>query len=63
MLRVVCEGGGPESEVQKVERIDQWKYRHAIQLAAQLPEDTADAIKILEITILLVRRFLVEGLS
>jgi hypothetical protein len=38
-----------------------WKRRHAIQIAAQLPEDPADALAVLDLAKALVESFLVEA--
>lgn len=40
---------------------DNWHRRHAIQLAAQLPEDSKDALIVLELTRELVESFLEGG--
>lgn len=37
---------------------DSWHRRHAIQIAAQLPEDPADALLVLELAKQLVEEFL-----
>lgn len=37
---------------------ENWHRRHAIQIAAQLPEDPADALRVLELTKQLVEEFL-----
>ena len=37
---------------------DGWQRRHAIQIAAQLPENTADALLVLELAKELVESFL-----
>jgi len=37
-----------------------WKRRHAVQIAAQLPEDPDDAIAVLELARSLVLNFLME---
>lgn len=38
-----------------------WKRRHAIQIAAQLPEDPQEALAILDLAKLLVQNFLMES--
>ena len=38
-----------------------WMRRHAIQIAAQLPEDPNEALAVLELAKQLVRGFLMEG--
>lgn len=38
-----------------------WQRRHAIQIVAQLPENTADALLVLEFAKELVERFLAPG--
>ena len=38
-----------------------WRKRHAIQIVAQLPENTADALAVLDHARDLVERFLAEG--
>lgn len=40
---------------------ENWQRRHAIQIAAQLPEDTRDALRVLELTRELVEGFLEGG--
>lgn len=35
-----------------------WHRRHAIQIAAQLPEDTEDALMVLDCARVIVKRFL-----
>lgn len=37
-----------------------WRHRHAIQIAAQLPENVEDALEVLRLAERLVREFLVE---
>jgi hypothetical protein len=37
-----------------------WKRRHAIQIAAQLPEDPFEAIAVLELAKQLVQKFLLD---
>ena len=37
---------------------DNWRRRHAIQIAAQLPEDSKDALRVLELARELVEGFL-----
>lgn len=37
-----------------------WHRRHALQIAMQLPEDTADALAVLEATRVLVASYLAE---
>jgi hypothetical protein len=38
-----------------------WRRRHAIQIVAQLPDNAADALAVLELSKQLVQDFLVEG--
>lgn len=38
-----------------------WRRRHAIQIAAQLPENVEDALAVLELAKQLVQDFLCEG--
>lgn len=38
-----------------------WKRRHAIQIVAQLPEDPAHALEVLELARTLVQSFLMES--
>jgi hypothetical protein len=40
---------------------DNWHRRHAIQIAAQLPEDAKDALIVLDLAKSLVETFLAEG--
>jgi len=40
---------------------ESWQRRHAIQIAAQLPEDTRDALRVLELARELVESFLGDG--
>ena len=42
--------------------IEGWHRRHAIQIAAQLPEEPNDALIVLELTTNLVREFLDQPL-
>jgi hypothetical protein len=37
-----------------------WRRRQAIQIVSQLPEDTDDALAVLDLAVLLVKSFLVE---
>jgi hypothetical protein len=38
-----------------------WRRRHAVQIVAQLPESTEDAIAVLELAKQLVQSFLMEA--
>ncbi len=38
-----------------------WRKRHAIQIVAQLPENTQDALMVLDLARELVERFLVDA--
>lgn len=40
---------------------ENWKRRHAVQIAAQLPEDPKDALRVLELARELVETFLSEA--
>lgn len=40
---------------------ESWQRRHAIQIAAQLPEDSKDALRVLELARELVEGFLEGG--
>ena len=42
-------------------RDEAWKRRHALQLAAQLPDDPADALDVLRYTRQLVEDYLCDG--
>jgi hypothetical protein len=39
---------------------DSWHRRHAVQIVAQLPEDTKDAVQVLELAKDLVEGFLID---
>jgi hypothetical protein len=41
-----------------MQRVQNWHRRHAIQIVAQLPESTEDALKVLELSKRLVEEFL-----
>jgi hypothetical protein len=51
----------PKRKISQTAMEDHWRRRQALQVAAQLPDDTQDALTVLRHAETLVRSFLIKG--